>query len=52
MRIPKVLITLGLVLLFAGCGAEDFLNPLYTKKDLVPDPLLAGTWEQKQDDGT
>ncbi len=50
MRIRKVLFTLGLVLLLAGCGPEDFLNPLFTKQDLVSDPLLPGTWEQKGDD--
>jgi hypothetical protein len=53
MRITKMLFTLGLVLLLAGCGPEDFLNPLYTENDLlVSDPLLPGTWERKDDDGT
>jgi hypothetical protein len=52
MCTTKMLFTLGLVLLTAGCGPEDFLNPLYTTKDLVSDSLLAGTWEQKDDDGT
>jgi hypothetical protein len=49
MRITKMLFTLGLVLLLMGCGPEDFLNPLYTTKDLVSDPLLPGVWEQEQD---
>jgi hypothetical protein len=52
MRITKMLFTLGMVLLLAGCGPEDFLNPLYTKNDLVSDPLLLGTWEQKDEDRT
>lgn len=52
MRNTKMLFTLGLVLLLAGCGPEDFLNPLYTRNDLVTDPLLTGAWEKKGDGGT
>lgn len=48
----RILLLLGLVVLLAGCGPEDFLNPLYTRKDLVSDPLLVGSWEFKDEEGT
>jgi hypothetical protein len=50
MRITRILATLGMVLLVASCEPKDFLNPLYTTKDLVLDPLLTGAWEQKEED--
>jgi hypothetical protein len=52
VRGSSIVLLLGLVLPLAGCGPEDFLNPLYTDKDLVLDPFLAGRWVQKGDDGT
>lgn len=52
LRKARMLLVLRLGLLVAACGPEDFLNPPYTKKDLVFDPLLPGLWEQKGDSGT
>ncbi len=33
-----------LVILLAGCGPADSLNPLYTEKDVIFDPSLLGVW--------
>lgn len=52
MPVIKMALILALVFLPPSCGPTDFLNPLYTKKDLVSDPLLPGTWEGKGNDET
>lgn len=52
MPITKMVLILVLALLPPSCGPTDFLNPLYTKKDLVFDPLLPGIWEAKGDGET
>lgn len=46
MRIPATSFILISVLFVAACIPS--LNPLYTETDLITDPALIGTWEDKE----
>lgn len=42
-RAVRWLVVLGVALSVTGCFVQS-LHPLFTKKDLVFEPALAGTW--------
>lgn len=50
VRIVKILVTLGCVLLLASCGPVCSLHPLYTGTELVSEPALVGTWAEGESD--
>ena len=50
MRITKMLIPIGMILLLAGCVPQDSLNPLFTDRDAVFDSALVGTWTGTTED--
>lgn len=52
MRLTKILVTMGMILLLAGCEPQESLNPLFTDKDVVFDPALVGTWITKEWEST
>lgn len=45
MRITKMLVAVGIVVLVLGCVPS--LHPLYTEKDVTFDPTLVGVWSEK-----
>lgn len=45
MRIAKMLVAVGIVMLVLGCVPS--LHPLYTEKDVTFDPTLVGVWSEK-----
>lgn len=45
MRIAKMLVAVGIVVLVLGCVPS--LHPLYTEKDVTFDPTLVGVWSEK-----
>lgn len=44
MKTIRMAASAGLVLMLAGCGPEESLNPLFTKGDAVFDRALVGSW--------
>lgn len=45
MRVVKMLVAVGIVVLVLGCVPS--LHPLYTEKDVTFDPTLVGVWSEK-----
>lgn len=45
MRVAKMLVAVGIVVLVLGCVPS--LHPLYTEKDVTFDPTLVGVWSEK-----
>ncbi len=44
MRVTKILVGLGLVLLVASCGPFESLSPLCTEEDCTFEQAIIGTW--------
>ena len=47
MRVLKILAVITLAVAMPGCVVES-MNPLYTEQDVISEPALLGTWEQKR----
>lgn len=44
MKIISILLVLVITSFFVGCVPVDSLNPIYTDKDVIFEPVLVGTW--------